>query len=295
MIKAFCTPDGKPTFAASINGIAIYLDNWAIKALAKGDSALRERFVAAFTEGGADLMFSTGHAVEIIGPQGASSSAFKTFLNQLGDHWYPVELKVFEVAEREAKGLPASTCCLDEEVLTAFFQSATGDHSRGSGKVIDLSEGFFKLGPFIDWLSPRREEFRAMCEKFDEMMKESIGRLRARHKKEPGWLDKALPQQPFHPSRAAGFACVSLTRELVSDRGFQVRKGDGIDFCHAVMASAFATFATLDKQWKDRVENFPKPHKLPRVYYEPELGTMMDDIEAALTQVKSVRKSPLAL
>jgi hypothetical protein len=31
-------------------------------------------------------------------PQERSSEAFKTFLNQLGDHWYPVLLDVFEVA-----------------------------------------------------------------------------------------------------------------------------------------------------------------------------------------------------
>jgi len=295
MIRPFCGANGEPTFGASINGIAIYLDNWAIKALAKGDPVLRERFVAALAGGGADLLFSTAHAVEIIGPQGASSDAFKTFLNRLGDHWYPVELKVFEVAEREAKGMPASKCCFDEEVLTAFFKSATSDHSPGSGKVIDLSEGFFRLGAFIDWLSPQRDEFQAKCEEFDNTVKESIGRLRARLKREPGWLDKTLPQRQFHPSRAATFACVSLIRELVSDSGYQVRKGDGIDFCHAVMASAFATIATLDKQWKQRVENFPRPNKMARIYYEPQLAAMMDDIEAALIQLRAVRKSPLAL
>jgi hypothetical protein len=57
--------------------------------------------------------------------------------------------------------MPASKCCFDEEVLTAFFKSATGDHLPGSGKVIDLSEGFFRLGAFIDWLSPQRDEFQA--------------------------------------------------------------------------------------------------------------------------------------
>jgi len=51
----------------------------------------------------------------------------------------------------------------------------------------------------------------------------------------------------------------------------------------------------LDKQWKRRVENLPKPNRVPRIYYEPELGAMVDDIEAALVQIKASRKSPLAL
>jgi hypothetical protein len=294
MIRSFCAPNDELTFAASVSGIAIYLDNWAIKALAKDDPALGKRFIAV-VHGGADLLFSTAHAVEIIGPQERSSEAFKTFLNQLGDHWYPVLLDVFEAAKREAKGLSTSKCCFDGEVLTAYFKSATSEHSPGSGKVIDLSEGFFRLGAFINWLSPQRYELRAKCAEFDKTVKESVGRLRARLKREPGWLDKALPQRQFHPSQAATFACESLIRELASDSGYQVRKGDGIDFCHAGMASAFATFATLDKQWKRRVENFPKPNKMARIYYRPQLGAMMDDIEAALVEFKSIRKSPLAL
>jgi hypothetical protein len=83
-------------------------------------------------------------------------------------------------------------------------------------------------------------------------------------------------------------------RGLISDSGYQMKKGDGIDFCHAVMASAFANFATLDKQWKRRVESLPQPNRGTRIYYEPELGAMVDDIESALVQLKASRKSPLA-
>jgi hypothetical protein len=42
--------DGGPNFEASVGGIAIYLDNFAIKTLAKGDPALRGRFVAALND-----------------------------------------------------------------------------------------------------------------------------------------------------------------------------------------------------------------------------------------------------
>ncbi len=74
------------------------------------------------------------------------------------------------------------------------------------------------------------------------------------------------------------FACGNLIRTLIVESG-QLKKGDGLDFCHAVMASAFASVATLDKHWKRRVENLPKPNKLAHIYSKGELDTMVTDIE----------------
>ncbi|SPF48147.1 hypothetical protein SBA1_810001 [Candidatus Sulfotelmatobacter kueseliae] len=105
MIRAVCGPGGALTFEASVGGIAIYLDNFAIKTLAKGDPSLRRRFVAALNHG-ADLLFSFANAAEISGPQGSSSTAIKGFLDELGAHWYPVELVLDTVIEREAAGQP---------------------------------------------------------------------------------------------------------------------------------------------------------------------------------------------
>ncbi len=294
MITPYCGPNGEPTFAASVNGIAIYLDNWAIKALAKGDASLRQRFVAALNNG-ADILFSVAHGAEIIGPLGKSSEAFKTFLDDVGPHWYPVDFSVFKVIEREAAGMPPDKCCIDQELLRAYFSNRTSEHTRGSGRVIDLSEQFFRLGAFVDWLTPQRDYFLAQNAEFDNILRDYIVPFRAKLKRNPLWLDTATPEQQFNPSRATAFVCFNLMRGLITDSGFQIKKGDGLDFFHAVIAGAFSTFATLDKQWKRRVENLPKPNRLPRIYYEPELATMMDDIEAALIQVKSVRKSPLAL
>jgi hypothetical protein len=122
---------------------------------------------------------------------------------------------------------------------------------------------------------------RATAEQFDRIVKESVNRLRAKLKKDSSWFDRVLPPHQFNPSYAATFACTHLLRELVSDSGFQIKKGDGVDFGHAVMASAFSNFATLDSQWKRRVENLPKPNRNPHVYFEPELGNMVEDIESA--------------
>jgi hypothetical protein len=293
VITALCGTNGALTFQASVSGIAIYLDNFAIKVLAKDQSSLRQRFITA-VQRGADLLFSTAHAVEIVGPLGGSSDAVKKFLDDLGPHWYPVEFLVFDVVKRESEGASPDKSCFAGELLTSYFASHTSGYHSGSGKVIDLSERFFRLGNFVDWLAPERDSFRASCAQLDSTVEEAVGRLRAKAKKDPSWLDKVIPQSKFDPSKAATFAVATLMRNLVSDRGYRLKKGDGIDFCHAVMASSFANFATLDKQWKRRVEGFPKPNRETRIYYEPELGLMMEDIEAALDQLAKMNRIPRA-
>jgi hypothetical protein len=53
-----------------------------------------------------------------------------------------------------------------------------------------------------------------------------------------------------------------------------------MDFCHAVMAGAFASFATLDKHWKRRVGGLPTPNGLAHIYFGPELDKMVTDMES---------------
>ena len=288
LIRAVCGTDGAPTFEASVHGIPIYLDNFAIKALAKGDISLRQRFVTAL-HNGADLLFSIANGVEISGAQGASSLAIKTFLDELGPHWYPVDCNPHVVMQHENAGLEPSRCCFAEELLRAYFSNRTSEHLPGSGKVIDLSEQFFRLGLFVDWLGPQRDHFLERSRAFDDELSTGVRQLRVKHKRTPGWLDRVIPPPRFHPRMAATFSFSCLMRELICDPGFQMKKGDGMDFCHAMMASSFAVFATLDKQWKGRVERFPTPNRAARIYYEPELGAMVADIEAGLEQIKNSR------
>lgn len=68
MIKAICGTGGAPTFESSVRGISIYLDTFAMKALAKGDASLRQRFLAAL-HNSADLLFSIASEIKISGAQ----------------------------------------------------------------------------------------------------------------------------------------------------------------------------------------------------------------------------------
>ena len=72
---------------ASVSGLVVYLDNWAIYDLAEGDSCRRMRFVRAINNG-ADLLFSKANGAELSGPAGESADVVRAFLNELGPHWF---------------------------------------------------------------------------------------------------------------------------------------------------------------------------------------------------------------
>ncbi len=287
MIRAVSGIDAPLIFHASAEGPKIYLDNFALLEFAKGNTSRRQRLVATFRRG-ADLLFSAGNAAELAGPQGASSAALRTFLDELGPHWYPVELNPVEVVERELRGQPADASCLSKDLFKDYFVTRTSGYEPGCGRIIDLSDQFFRLGAVIDWLVPQRESLLQANAELDAALISKISEYRVEYERDPQSLDWAFPPLPFNSSKPATFAYVSLVRTLVREaKAYKFMKGDGTDFCHAVMASAFSDFGTLDKQWKRRVEGLPQPNTLARIYYEPELDQMVDDIESAVAQTSA--------
>jgi hypothetical protein len=273
-------------FTASLHGAAVYLDSFAIKALAKGDPTRRRRFVDSIHMG-AELLFSVANAAELSGPKENSFDIIKNFLNDLGAHWYPVELNILEVVKREAEGASRSECCLSAQFMRdciKIFMRRYGD----LGGIIDLSEDFFRLGPVMDWVASQRESIARGKAQFDEMLRTRIRLQCDKRKNDPEWMERNYPRLPFKQSSPATFVFINLNRILILEaKSHQLKKGDGIDLSHAVMASAFAKFGVIDKHWKRRIAALPTPNQLARIYYELELDQMIDDIEAA-TQARSL-------
>jgi hypothetical protein len=179
----------------------------------------------------------------LIGPQGRSAEIVKTFLDEVGPHWIPVELNVFEVLQREARGANPSESCVAEEFMRAYFRNRTAGYVRDSGKIIDLSTNFFSLGKVLDWVGPERDSIRKTSEEFDSVLKTEILRKRLEYDRDPSRL---IPPQPFNPARRATFVCANVVRTLILEaKAHPLKKGDALDFSHSVMASAFASLATL--------------------------------------------------
>lgn len=277
--------EGSPTVKATVNGLPVYLDNHSIIRLAKENPSRRQRFISALQKR-ADLLFSITNAVELTGPQGGSANVIKGFLDDIGAHWFPVELDPNLVAQRELQGLEPADACVSKDFLIEYFRARASECSPSTGKVIDLSQGFFRLSAVLDWLEPRRSTFQLRARELDESLIKRIKLHRADFERDPGWLDRSFPAMLFSPRKPATFTYVSLIRELILDaKAYQLKKGDGLDFCHAVIGSAFASFATLDKHWKRRVCSLPHPNQLARIYYMPELDRLVADVERAVEQM----------
>jgi hypothetical protein len=220
---------------ASVNGLAVFLDNFAIKDLAKGDPARRKRFIATLDRG-VDVLFSVSNAAELSGPQGDSFITIREFLDEIGTRWVPVEFDPYECIKREQQLQNMPFFC--ERLLKTF----TAERLRRSPeiKVADLPASlpsdFFRLGLFMDWLAPQRDEIRDGKRKMGLWLREEILAHSAKYRKDPGWLDAKLPELPFMVDRPATYVYGNLLRLLVREaKSRTIMPNDGIDFGQAVI------------------------------------------------------------
>jgi hypothetical protein len=204
--------DSPLILTATVQGLAVYLDNFAIKALAKGDPSRRRRFVELIHKGG-DLIFSVANAVELSGPQDKSFDVIKAFLNDLDHRWYPVELDVIEVVKRESRGESPATSCISKKFMADYLRLLL---SNGSDRIVSFSKEFFRLGPAMDWMAEQRDSIRRGQSEFDEVLRTRINMQLAEQQRDPGWLDRKYPVLAFEPSKPATFAFVNL-------KGFDTR------------------------------------------------------------------------
>jgi hypothetical protein len=259
----------------SVSGPVIYLDTWAFIELAKKDPSRRKRFIDA-VHSGMDILFSVTNAAEFSGPQGKSADALRAFLNDIGLHWFPARLDATKVIKLEASGVSPESACIDEE----FFKSHVADQIRvqmSAGKIIKVSEKLLQLGPMLDRLEPQRESISRTSADFDSFLRSKFSEIHARCKREPTLLDQKFPLIPFNSRWPANFVYSNLLRGMVGEAN-SLKKGDGMDFFHAVIACAFSSFAALDTQWKRRIARLP-PNPLARIYSPQELDQMVSDIE----------------
>lgn len=280
------TEDGLPHFVAESTGpIAIYLDNDSIIELAKGSRSRRDRFLEALARGGT-LLFSTANAVEVGGPQGASSGAVRTFLEGVGANWIPLEMDFSAVIERERTGHPEPA--VSRGFMEAYFgQRAFEIESSGSG-IIDLTaDRFFSLGSVVDWAREGQARLRSRSKEIVSALKDMVLRLRTSYEENPRSLDNLLPPIAWDQRRPATFVHTHLLRTLVVEaRAFQLTDNDGLDFCHTVVGCAYASIATLDKQWKRRVSALPEPNQAALVFYRPQVDELVGRFEQEVANLR---------
>ena len=278
------SPDGPLRFSATVRGVPVYLDHDSLLEIAKGDANRRRRFVASLHAGG-DLLFSATNATELGGPQGRSADALRTFLREIGPNWFPVELNPHLVMSREAEGQQYPEACLSSTLLRDCFNFVT----RAQGRVMIVDSTVFDLGAVVDWMQAQRADLEAGKRSLDEALIKRIAVDRARHERDSTWLDRTYSAfKSFNPRMRCTFTCANLMRGLVEDaKGFTLKKGDGVDFCHAAIGASFARFLTVDKQWKRRVDALPAREQR-QTYYRAEVDRLVADVEAAVAARSAV-------
>ena len=269
---------------ASVDGLAVYLDLFAIKELAKGDPARRDRFIRLLDRG-VEVLFSVANAAELSGPQGRSFDRMRSFLDEIGPRWFPIEFDPYVCVQRERERKDRLTCCFSERLLKTF--AATQIRRSTSIRVEELPSSlprdFFRLGLFMEWLAPQRENIMAHKLELGRRLKDEIIEHRAKHEKDPSWLDSHFPVLPFRVEYPATFVYFNVIRQLILEsKSHVIMPNDGIDFAQTVIGAAYASVATLDKHWKRRIEMLPEPNRVARTYYQQQLGQMIDDIEGQL-------------
>lgn len=280
MIKV-TVENGSVLCVAELNGrFGVYLDTDSLIDLAKKSECRRQRFLRALHEGG-DLLFSYTHALEIAGTAGDTAAAIRSFLDGVGPYWTPLELNPWKVVRREAGGILGQGP-ISESFVKAYFEERSYDLTVEGHEVLDLpADSFFRLGSVLDWVQEHRDDIRRSAVEIDRMFCSLLKQLRDDYDKNPSALDREAPSLPVDHRRPATFVLAQLLRMLVIEaKAFQCKKNDGLDFCHAVLASAYGSLITLDKHWKRRVENLPWQGHRPKVYYRPQVDELVDELEA---------------
>jgi hypothetical protein len=231
-------------------------------------------------------MFSPVNAAEIVGPERSTTiSQVRDFLDSVGPHWFPIEgTDLASVLEREDAGASRSEVCLSTWFIQQFF-AGRSIQMHGEQRHGLVESDYFQLGFVLDWLVPQRADIRRRVDAFQAEMGSKLSEFRRDYERNPHVFEALLPDPIWDRARPANFVWNGLVRRLVLEaKGFKFMPGDAIDLCHAVSGVSFANFATLDRQWKRRVDSLPKPNELARVYYEPELDQLVADVERALHQ-----------
>jgi hypothetical protein len=208
----------------------------------------------------------------------------REFLDQIGPHWFPVELDAKLVVDREIGNVRSPEACLSTRFAKDFFSFVTRPsvYAPGSCKIIICDANIFNLGAIFEWMQPQRDSLAEGKLDLDAALISKIDGYRTKFERDPRWLDEHFPALTFYdPAMPGLFTYANLIRGLIQDaKAHRLKRGDGVDFCHAVIGTAFARAATLDKHWKRRVDALPKPNNLARIYYRPQLDQLVLDVEA---------------
>jgi hypothetical protein len=264
MIRVEPLADGGARVHLTTRQPLIYLDQWAVYRFATSAS-LRTRLLKVFETKGT-LMFSFMNVAEIANLEGDSRKRVESLLSEVGVNWFPLDVNVAEVMEREDRGQKVDAA-FDAGFVEKFYRFIHGDEVLSLAKVVTLTEDDI-------------EGNKAFLEKHKADFLGFISEKRAQVKRQPE-LAKKFATVPFDPERPSRHAYFEIFRPILADAGFNLSKNDAVDVFHTVVASAYSDVVLLDAKWVERVEGLQLPASRLHVFGPNEVDAFLDFVEHA--------------
>ena len=236
----------------------IYLDHWALRHISD-DSSSRERVREVFKKKGT-LLFSWANVLEVTANSGASLKAIQSFLNEIGEHWFPVEFNPFEVIRREKSFTPGdNNPCFASGFLKAYYPHIS-DGSLSLSTVCDLTQD---------------SEINSACRQHLENVKEETKRTLT------CWRSEILKNNgaPHFDPNCPTIYVVEGFRRLLQKETFNIDENDAIDFLHATVPIAYGDFVLLDKHWADLARKLKLPPNRVKVYPPRHIEEFLENLE----------------
>jgi hypothetical protein len=159
----------------------IYLDNWALSDFST-EASWRKQFLNLFEDRGT-LAVSLMNVVEIASP-GKKRSDLRSFLEEIGPHWFPLTVSPFKVMQAQETGHHPESGCFSEAFLKdPRFLSKLCSGNRSLAHLIDLTEG------------PAGVALQA-ADRSSEICKD-LSEARIAYSANPKGLDTRWPSLPF--------------------------------------------------------------------------------------------------
>lgn len=238
---------GKTTVTSSNRPPSIYLDHWAIREISS-NTTFKARFLSTFKTKGT-LLFSLVNAIEISRNRGQSLNEIQAFLEQIGEHWFPIEINPIKVINAERQYIPGgNTPNFADNFLNAYYPY--------------IHNGPLSLSTIVDLVKDGNSNdplFSVTVKTFDEMV-QSFRPARDRWNSTADVRKTAYQPKIFNPDHPTQFVYDGLMLLMLKEK-FNIDKNQVLDFLHATVSLAYADIVLLDKLWKNLADKL----KIPRV------------------------------
>lgn len=218
-------------------------------------------------KGGA-LLISVANIIELGRKEGEPLKKLKSFFENLGEHWFPLEVNPLLVIEREIdnKGAPPY---FDQQLITNYYPYIH-EQSHSLSKVIDLISG--ERDRFDKCLA-RAHQFSVDLTQVRKLFQE----------KHPSINPDAYLVLHYDSANPTSYSYNGLMRASIEGK-LSLTGNDVVDIWHASTSLVYADIVVLDRRWvqiaKDKLKKLPG--LIQKLFKVSELALMIGSLENAI-------------